>query len=72
MNLRQQSFLLLNHHEIKQRLRHPGTESEKDIRKMLTQARVELEYADTPSDHDMIIVSDNLEQAYKEFVYDPT
>lgn len=71
MGLREQSSLLLNHHEIEQRLQHHGTESEEDVRKRLAQARVELEYADTPGVHDVIIVTDELEKAYKEFVYGP-
>ena len=53
MGLREQSFLLLNHHEIEQRLRHRGTESEEDVRKRLAQAGVELDDADTPGVHDV-------------------
>lgn len=54
------------------RLRSRGTEEEEDIQKRLAQARVELEYADTPGVHDIIIVNDDLEKAYEEldgFVY---
>ncbi|KAF1956152.1 guanylate kinase [Byssothecium circinans] len=54
------------------RLRSRSTESEEDIQNRLAQARVELEYADTPGVHDKIIVNDDLEKAYaelEEFVY---
>lgn len=71
MGLREQIFLLLNHHEIEQRLPHRGTESEEDVPKRLAQARVELEYADTLGVHDVIIVNDELEETYEEFVYRP-
>ncbi len=71
MELHEQSFLLLNPHEIEQRLWHRGTESEEDVRKRLAQTRIELEYADTPGVHDVIVVNDELEKAYKEFVYGP-
>lgn len=56
------------------RLRSRGTENEEDIQKRLAQAKVELEYADTPGVHDKIIVNDDLEKAYEEldeFVYGP-
>ena len=68
IRLCEQSFLLLNHHEIEQRLRHHGTESEEDVRKRLARARVELDYAGTLGVHNMIIVNDELEKAYKDFV----
>jgi len=48
------------------RLRNRGTEKEEDIQKRLAQAKVELEYADTPGVHDKIIVNDDFEKAYAE------
>ena len=54
------------------RLRSRGSESEEDIQSRLTQARAELEYADTPGVHDKVIVNDDVEMAFKElyeFVY---
>ncbi|KAJ2906070.1 guanylate kinase [Zalerion maritima] len=48
---------------------------EEDIQEKLAQARAELEYADTPGIHDIIIVNDDLEKAFQEldeFVYRPT
>ena len=54
------------------RLRSRGTENDEDVQKRLAQAKVELEYADTPDVHDKIIVNDDLEKAFKElddFVY---
>lgn len=56
------------------RLRGRGTEKEESIQKRLAQARKELEYSKTPGIHDVIIVNDDLEKAYKEledFVYKP-
>jgi len=44
------------------------------LNKRLNQAKVELEYANTPGVHDIIIVNDDLDVAYKEledFVYKP-
>lgn len=60
--------------ELERRLRGRGTEKEESIQKRLRQAKLELEYADTPGVHDKIIVNDDLERAYKEleeFVYKP-
>jgi guanylate kinase len=54
------------------RLKNRGTEKEEDIQKRLAQAKVELEYADTPGVHDKIIVNHDLEKGYvelREFVY---
>ncbi|PHH76279.1 hypothetical protein CDD80_1660 [Ophiocordyceps camponoti-rufipedis] len=56
------------------RLRGRGTEKEESIGKRLAQARLELEYAQTQGVHDIIIVNDDLEKAYKElenFIYQP-
>ncbi|KAI1400508.1 guanylate kinase [Hypoxylon fuscum] len=58
--------------KLEARLRSRSTEKEEDIQKRLAQAKVELEYADTPGVHDAIIVNDDLEKAYQEleeFIY---
>ncbi|KAI1471088.1 guanylate kinase [Daldinia caldariorum] len=60
--------------ELERRLRGRGTEDEDSIVKRLNQAKLELEYADTPGVHDIIIVNDDVEKAYKEledFIYKP-
>ena len=57
---------------LEQRLRGRGTEKEEAVQKRLAQARNELEYSETPGVHDLIIVNDNLENAYtelEEFVF---
>lgn len=57
---------------LEQRLRSRGTETEESIQKRLRQAKNELEFSKTPGAHDVIIVNDDLETAYKEledFVY---
>ncbi|KAI2631648.1 guanylate kinase [Xylaria nigripes] len=59
---------------LEKRLRGRGTETEDSINKRLRQAKNELEYANTPGVHDIIIVNDDLDVAYKEledFVYKP-
>ncbi|RCI14443.1 hypothetical protein L249_6141, partial [Ophiocordyceps polyrhachis-furcata BCC 54312] len=59
---------------LESRLRGRGTEKEESICKRLTQARLELEYAQTQGVHDAVIVNDDLERAYKEFedfIYQP-
>lgn len=59
---------------LEQRLRGRGTEDEEAVTKRLQQAKVELAYADTPGVHDIVIVNDDLEKAYKElddYVYRP-
>lgn len=56
------------------RLRARGTENEEDIQGRLTQAQVELDFADSQGSYDKIIVNDNIETAYKEleeFVFGP-
>ncbi|KAE8153596.1 P-loop containing nucleoside triphosphate hydrolase protein [Aspergillus avenaceus] len=56
------------------RLSARGTENEEDIQRRLTQAQVELDFADSPGSYDKIIVNDSLERAYKEledFVFGP-
>ncbi|KAI1432146.1 guanylate kinase [Xylaria sp. CBS 124048] len=59
---------------LEKRLRGRGTESEDSITKRLNQAKVELEYAKTPGVHDIIIINDDLDAAFKEldaYVYKP-
>jgi guanylate kinase len=51
---------------LESRLRGRGTEKEESIQKRLAQARNELEYSKTEGAHDLIIVNDDLETAYKE------
>jgi guanylate kinase len=53
---------------LESRLRGRGTEKEESIQKRLAQAKNELEYSKTDGAHDLIIVNDDLEQAYKELV----
>lgn len=50
---------------LEQRLQRRGTEREDDIQRRLTQARNEIEYANTGI-HDKIIVNDDLQTAYRE------
>ncbi|KAI1403489.1 guanylate kinase [Hypoxylon fuscum] len=60
--------------ELEKRLRGRGTEDEDSISKRLNQAKLELEYADTPGVHDIIIVNDDVEEAYKkleDYIYKP-
>ncbi|KAK1749800.1 guanylate kinase [Echria macrotheca] len=60
--------------ELEKRLRGRGTDKEESILKRLAQAKLELEYSKTPGVHDLIIVNNDLERAYKElvdFVYAP-
>jgi guanylate kinase len=59
---------------LEQRLRGRGTETEDAVQKRLAQAKLELEFAKTPGVHDIIIVNDDLDKAYKEledYVYKP-
>lgn len=51
---------------LESRLRGRGTEKEESIQKRLAQARNEMEYSKTENVHDLIIVNDDLEQAYKD------
>ncbi|RDW78891.1 guanylate kinase [Aspergillus mulundensis] len=48
------------------RLRARGTENEEDLRKRLTQAQFELDYAESQGSFDKIIVNDSIETAYEE------
>ncbi|KPM44260.1 hypothetical protein AK830_g2265 [Neonectria ditissima] len=59
---------------LESRLRSRGTETEASIQKRLQQAVNELQYAKTPGVHDIVIINDDLETAYKtleDFVYKP-
>ncbi|KXH68444.1 guanylate kinase, partial [Colletotrichum salicis] len=61
--------------ELEKRLRGRGTEKEESVQKRLAQAKLELAYSNTPGVHDLIIVNDDLEKAYKtleDFVYNPS
>jgi guanylate kinase len=51
---------------LESRLRNRGTETEDSIQKRLVQAEKEMEYAQTPGAHDLIIVNDELDKAYDE------
>lgn len=52
---------------LKERLKGRGSESESSIRARLDTAVKEVEYAKTPSVHDIIIVNDDLDRAYEAF-----
>lgn len=57
---------------LEQRLRSRGTEDEDAIRRRLNRAQAELEYAETPGAHDIIIVNDEIETAFRkldEYIY---
>lgn len=49
---------------LKQRLTARGTETEESVKKRLTMASKEMEYAREDGAHDWIIVNDDLERAY--------
>lgn len=49
---------------LESRLRNRGTEKEESIQKRLAQAKNELEYSQVEGVHDLIIVNDDLEEAY--------
>lgn len=51
---------------LESRLRGRGTEKEESIQKRLEQAKLELEYSKTKGVHDIIIVNDDKEQAYRD------
>jgi guanylate kinase len=64
-----------NFEELEKRLRGRGTEDEDSVTRRLEQAKKELEYSHTPGVHDIVIVNDDLDTAYKaleDFVYKPT
>ncbi|ORZ32898.1 P-loop containing nucleoside triphosphate hydrolase protein [Catenaria anguillulae PL171] len=50
------------------RLRGRGTEKEEAIADRLETARAELEYAQQPGAHDLVLVNDNLDETYKRLV----
>lgn len=52
---------------LRQRLRGRGTETDASIRTRLETALKEIEYARTPGVHDLVIVNDDIERAYKIF-----
>jgi guanylate kinase len=55
-------------------LRGRNTETEESLQKRLNQAKKELEFSKTPGVHDIIVVNDDLETAYKtleDFIYKP-
>lgn len=63
-----------NFEALEARLRARGTENNEDIQRRLTQAQVELDFADSQGSYDKIIVNDSLEAAYMEledFVFGP-
>ena len=53
-----------SHEELERRLRGRGTDKEEAILKRLDQAKVEMEYAKTPGVHDVIVVNEDLDEAY--------
>ncbi|KAI0181635.1 guanylate kinase [Hypoxylon sp. FL1284] len=60
--------------ELERRLRGRGTEDEASVVKRLNRAKDELEFAKTPGVHDILIVNDDIDTAYKEledFIYKP-
>jgi guanylate kinase len=54
--------------ELESRLRGRKTETEESIQKRLAQAQIEMEYSKTDGVHDIIIINDDLEEAYNELV----
>ncbi len=51
---------------LESRLRGRGTEKEDSIQERMKQAKKELDYSKTPGVHDVVIVNDDKEQAYRE------
>ena len=51
---------------LEKRLRGRGTEKEESIQKRLEQAKNEIRYSKEKGVHDLIILNDDLEKAYKE------
>lgn len=61
--------------ELEERLRSRDNESEEGVQKRLTQAKIEIEYANTPGFHDTIIINDDLDKACEElerFIFNKT
>lgn len=50
---------------LEKRLRGRATEEEESIQKRLAQAKAEMEYAATDNAHDIIIINDDLQQAFE-------
>ncbi|KAI1111033.1 guanylate kinase [Nemania sp. NC0429] len=60
--------------DLEARLRGRGADDEESIQGRLVQARAELEYADTPGAHDIVITNDDVEEAFQKldkFIYQP-
>lgn len=53
--------------ELRARLQKRGTETETAVQKRLVTAIREIEYAKVPNVHDLVIVNDDLDRAYKLF-----
>ncbi|KAJ7583389.1 guanylate kinase [Mycena floridula] len=53
--------------DLRARLQNRGTETEASVEKRLTTAFREIEYAKEPNIHDLVIVNDNIDRAYKLF-----
>lgn len=56
---------------LEERLRARKTESEESLLKRLEAAKLELEYGDTPGNFDLVVVNDDLDEAYaklREFI----
>ncbi|GFY49856.1 guanylate kinase [Trichonephila inaurata madagascariensis] len=51
---------------LEKRLRNRNTESEESLQKRLARAREELVYGETPGNFDLIVVNDDLEEAYRQ------
>jgi len=51
---------------LEKRLRDRNTETEESLQKRLGAAKAELEYGETPGVHDIIIVNNDLDQAFAE------
>lgn len=49
---------------LESRLRSRGTETEESITKRLTQAKQELEYGEAPGNFDVVLINDDVEEAY--------
>jgi guanylate kinase len=56
-----------NMQTLRERLRGRGTDDENAIHKRLTTALREIEYAQGPQVHDLVIVNDDLDRAYTLF-----
>ncbi|XP_055949619.1 guanylate kinase-like isoform X2 [Argiope bruennichi] len=51
---------------LEERLRNRNTESEESLQKRLARAKEELVYGETPGNFDLVLVNDDLEEAYKQ------